>query len=64
MVGRVTILYEDDDLPVIDKAAGLLTVPSPIETEETVVAGREFGWWRSGPWWARSPGEVKSPTDG
>src|SRR4029077_12461825 len=35
---RVTILYEDDDLIVIDKAAGLLTVASPTETEETVVA--------------------------
>ena len=35
---RVTILYEDADLIVIDKAAGLLTVASPTETEETVVA--------------------------
>ncbi|HEY8848295.1 MAG TPA: RluA family pseudouridine synthase [Thermoanaerobaculia bacterium] len=35
---RVTILYEDDDLLVIDKAAGLLTIASPTETEETVVA--------------------------
>src|SRR5438309_2605377 len=35
---RVTILYEDDNLLVIDKAAGLLTVASPIETKETVVA--------------------------
>jgi len=35
---RVRILYEDDDLIVIDKAAGLLTVPSPevlYETAET-----------------------------
>ena len=35
---RVTILYEDADLIVIDKAAGLLTVASPTETEETAVA--------------------------
>jgi 23S rRNA pseudouridine1911/1915/1917 synthase len=35
---RVTVLYEDADLIVIDKAAGLLTVASPAETEETVVA--------------------------
>jgi 23S rRNA pseudouridine1911/1915/1917 synthase len=35
---RVTILYEDDDLIVIDKAAGLLTIASPTETDETVLA--------------------------
>jgi 23S rRNA pseudouridine1911/1915/1917 synthase len=39
---RVRILYEDDDLVVIDKAAGLLTVPSPevlYETAETFLNG-------------------------
>ena len=35
---RVTVLYEDADLIVIDKAAGLLTIASPTESEETVVA--------------------------
>ena len=35
---RVAILHEDSDLIVIDKAANLLTVASPVETEETVVA--------------------------
>lgn len=36
---RVTILHEDAELIVIDKAAGLLTVPSsaPVGAEETVV---------------------------
>jgi 23S rRNA pseudouridine1911/1915/1917 synthase len=35
---RVRIIFEDDDIVVIDKAAGLLTVPSPdvlFETAET-----------------------------
>ena len=35
---RVRIIYEDDDIVVVDKAAGLLTVPSPdvlFETAET-----------------------------
>lgn len=32
---RVRILYEDDDLIVVDKAAGLLTVPSPVVLYET-----------------------------
>ncbi|MGZ8711507.1 MAG: RluA family pseudouridine synthase [Thermoanaerobaculia bacterium] len=32
---RVRILYEDDDLIVVDKAAGLLTVPSPEVLHET-----------------------------
>ena len=32
---RVRILYEDDDFVVIDKAAGLLTVPSPVMLHET-----------------------------
>lgn len=35
---RVTILHEDADLIVIDKAADLLTVASPAERQETVVA--------------------------
>lgn len=35
---RVTILYEDAALIVIDKAAGFLTVASPTETKETAVA--------------------------
>ncbi len=35
---RVAILHEDADLIVIDKGAGLLTVASPTETEETAVA--------------------------
>jgi RluA family pseudouridine synthase len=35
---RVAILHEDADLIVIDKASGLLTVASPTETAETVVA--------------------------
>jgi RluA family pseudouridine synthase len=32
---RVRILYEDDQLIVVDKAAGLLTVPSPVMLHET-----------------------------
>ncbi|HEV8631268.1 MAG TPA: RluA family pseudouridine synthase [Thermoanaerobaculia bacterium] len=32
---RVRILFEDDDLIVVDKAAGLLTVPSPVVLHET-----------------------------
>jgi 23S rRNA pseudouridine1911/1915/1917 synthase len=32
---RVRILYEDADLIVVDKAAGLLTVPSPLVLHET-----------------------------
>ncbi len=32
---RVRILYEDSDLVVVDKAAGLLTVPSPEVLHET-----------------------------
>jgi 23S rRNA pseudouridine1911/1915/1917 synthase len=32
---RVRIVYEDDDFVVIDKAAGLLTVPSPVMLHET-----------------------------
>jgi len=32
---RIRILYEDDDLIVVDKAAGLLTVPSPDVLHET-----------------------------
>lgn len=32
---RVRIVYEDDDLIVVDKAAGLLTVPSPDVQYET-----------------------------
>jgi len=32
---RVRILFEDDDLIVVDKAAGLLTVPSPDVLHET-----------------------------
>jgi 23S rRNA pseudouridine1911/1915/1917 synthase len=32
---RVRILYEDDELIVVDKAAGLLTVPSPVVLHET-----------------------------
>ena len=32
---RVRIVYEDDDLVVVDKAAGLLTVPSPVMLHET-----------------------------
>jgi tRNA pseudouridine32 synthase/23S rRNA pseudouridine746 synthase/23S rRNA pseudouridine1911/1915/1917 synthase len=35
---RVTILFEDADVIVINKAAGLLTVASPTESEETAVA--------------------------
>jgi 23S rRNA pseudouridine1911/1915/1917 synthase len=35
---RIAILHEDADLIVIDKAAGLLTVASPTEAEETAVA--------------------------
>jgi len=39
---RVRILFEDDDLIVVDKAAGLLTVPSPevlYETAESFLDG-------------------------
>ena len=32
---RVRVLYEDDDVVVVDKAAGLLTVPSPVMLHET-----------------------------
>ncbi|HVS30498.1 MAG TPA: RluA family pseudouridine synthase [Thermoanaerobaculia bacterium] len=32
---RIRIIYEDDDLVVVDKAAGLLTVPSPDVLHET-----------------------------
>jgi RluA family pseudouridine synthase len=32
---RIRILYEDDDILVVDKAAGLLTVPSPEVLHET-----------------------------
>lgn len=32
---RVRILFEDDHLIVVDKAAGLLTVPSPVVLHET-----------------------------
>jgi len=32
---RVRILFEDRDLIVVDKAAGLLTVPSPVVLHET-----------------------------
>lgn len=32
---RVRVLFEDDDLIVVDKAAGLLTVPSPDVLHET-----------------------------
>jgi 23S rRNA pseudouridine1911/1915/1917 synthase len=32
---RVRVIYEDDDLVVVDKAAGLLTVPSPVMLHET-----------------------------
>lgn len=32
---RVRILFEDDALMVVDKAAGLLTVPSPVVLHET-----------------------------
>jgi RluA family pseudouridine synthase len=32
---RVRILFEDDELIVVDKAAGLLTVPSPVVLHET-----------------------------
>jgi 23S rRNA pseudouridine1911/1915/1917 synthase len=32
---RVRILFEDQDLVVVDKAAGLLTVPSPVVLHET-----------------------------
>jgi 23S rRNA pseudouridine1911/1915/1917 synthase len=32
---RIRILYEDADLVVVDKAAGLLTVPSPVVLHET-----------------------------
>lgn len=35
---RISILHEDADLIVIDKAAGLLTVASARETEKTAVA--------------------------
>lgn len=49
---RVRILFEDDDLIVVDKAAGLLTVPSPDVLHETAESflnlylGGRAGEWR------------------
>src|SRR5206468_11433496 len=35
---RLTVLYEDDDLLIVDKPAGLLSVPTPERESDTLLA--------------------------
>lgn len=39
-MGNLSILHEDDDLVVVDKPAGLLTVPRPAEPDDDTVIAR------------------------